>query len=112
MPVRISGRSDATRLEQILEWAGEDFDGLIVFDEAHALTVPAFGEGEAWVLRHHVIHEIGDGGLQDAQVFHEVGITLRSAVDLAEQCGHLAAHIAVGKRGSAACEPVHLTQVL
>ncbi|MCB2007210.1 MAG: strawberry notch family protein, partial [Rhodoferax sp.] len=26
-----------SRLEQILEWAGEDFDGVVAFDEAHAM---------------------------------------------------------------------------
>ncbi|MCH5861849.1 strawberry notch family protein, partial [Salmonella enterica] len=36
---------DATRLEQILEWAGDDFDGVIVFDEAHAMANAAGGEG-------------------------------------------------------------------
>jgi hypothetical protein len=44
-PTLRSGRSDATRLEQILDWAGEDFDGLIVFDEAHAMANAAGGEG-------------------------------------------------------------------
>ena len=40
-----SGRSDATRLDQILEWAGDDFEGVIVFDEAHAMANAAGGEG-------------------------------------------------------------------
>src|SRR3546814_16840089 len=44
-PTLRSGRSDATRLQQILEWAGEDFDGVIVFDEAHAMANAAGGEG-------------------------------------------------------------------
>ena len=44
-PTLRSGRSDATRLEQILDWAGEDFDGVIVFDEAHAMANAAGGEG-------------------------------------------------------------------
>ncbi len=44
-PTLRSGRSDATRLEQILEWAGDDFDGVIVFDEAHAMANAAGGEG-------------------------------------------------------------------
>ncbi|WP_156842499.1 strawberry notch-like NTP hydrolase domain-containing protein [Novosphingobium aquimarinum] len=44
-PTLRSGRSDATRLDQILAWAGEDFDGLIVFDEAHAMANAAGGEG-------------------------------------------------------------------
>ncbi len=44
-PTLRSGRSDATRLEQILAWAGEHFEGLIVFDEAHAMANAAGGEG-------------------------------------------------------------------
>ncbi|WP_168452277.1 strawberry notch-like NTP hydrolase domain-containing protein [Sphingopyxis microcysteis] len=44
-PTLRSGRSDATRLDQIIAWAGEDFDGVIVFDEAHAMANAAGGEG-------------------------------------------------------------------
>ena len=44
-PTLRSGRSDATRLGQILAWAGDDFDGVIVFDEAHAMANAAGGEG-------------------------------------------------------------------
>jgi len=44
-PTLRSGRTDATRLDQIIEWAGEHFDGLIVFDEAHAMANAAGGEG-------------------------------------------------------------------
>jgi len=44
-PTLRSGRNDATRLDQILAWAGEDFDGVIVFDEAHAMANAAGGEG-------------------------------------------------------------------
>lgn len=44
-PTLRSARSDATRLDQILAWAGEDFDGVIVFDEAHAMANAAGGEG-------------------------------------------------------------------
>ncbi|KHS42590.1 strawberry notch-like NTP hydrolase domain-containing protein [Novosphingobium subterraneum] len=44
-PTLRSGRSDATRLDQILAWVGEDFDGVIVFDEAHAMANAAGGEG-------------------------------------------------------------------
>jgi hypothetical protein len=44
-PTLRSGRSDATRLDQILVWAGDDFDGVIVFDEAHAMANAAGGEG-------------------------------------------------------------------
>ncbi len=44
-PTLRSGRSDATRLDQLLAWAGEDFAGVIVFDEAHAMANAAGGEG-------------------------------------------------------------------
>jgi hypothetical protein len=44
-PTLRSGRNDATRLDQILAWASGDFDGVIVFDEAHAMANAAGGEG-------------------------------------------------------------------
>jgi hypothetical protein len=44
-PTLRSGREDATRLQQILDWAGHGFDGVIAFDEAHALANAAGGEG-------------------------------------------------------------------
>ena len=44
-PTLRSGRNEATRLDQILAWAGNDFDGVIVFDEAHAMANAAGGEG-------------------------------------------------------------------
>lgn len=33
-----------SRLQQILDWAGDDFDGVIIFDEAHAMGGVAGGE--------------------------------------------------------------------
>jgi hypothetical protein len=44
-PTLRSGRADATRLQQIIEWAGLDFEGVIAFDEAHAMANAAGGEG-------------------------------------------------------------------
>lgn len=44
-PTLRSGRADATRLRQIIDWAGEDYAGLITFDEAHAMANAAGGEG-------------------------------------------------------------------
>ena len=35
-----------SRVEQIIEWLGPDFDGVIVFDEAHAMANAAGGKGE------------------------------------------------------------------
>ncbi|MGV2497669.1 strawberry notch-like NTP hydrolase domain-containing protein [Pelagerythrobacter aerophilus] len=37
-PTLRSGRAEDTRLEQILAWTGETFDGVITFDEAHAMA--------------------------------------------------------------------------
>lgn len=41
-----SNRGDkGTRLQQILDWVGNDFDGMMVFDEAHEMAGVAGGEG-------------------------------------------------------------------
>lgn len=39
-----SARSDASRLDQILQWTGPDFEGVIVFDESHEMGGVAGGE--------------------------------------------------------------------
>ncbi|PAX09031.1 strawberry notch family protein [Sphingomonas lenta] len=44
-PTLRSGREDATRLAQILAWAGESFDGVVAFDESHAMANALGGEG-------------------------------------------------------------------
>ena len=44
-PTLRSGRADATRLRQILGWATAKFEGVIAFDEAHAMANAAGGEG-------------------------------------------------------------------
>lgn len=36
--LRSQRHDEASRLQQILDWLGEDFDGIIVIDEAHALA--------------------------------------------------------------------------
>lgn len=40
-----SARGDHSRLEQLIRWAGEEFDGVIAFDEAHEMGGVAGGEG-------------------------------------------------------------------
>ena len=35
--LRAVGKTGRSRLEQIVEWAGADFDGVLAFDEAHAM---------------------------------------------------------------------------
>ena len=37
-PTLRSGRAEDTRLDQILDWAAAEFDGVIAFDEAHAMA--------------------------------------------------------------------------
>ncbi|MFZ5700787.1 MAG: strawberry notch-like NTP hydrolase domain-containing protein [Pseudomonadota bacterium] len=44
--LRSSRHDEASRLQQILAWLGVDFDGMIVFDEAHALANAAGTETE------------------------------------------------------------------
>ena len=44
-PTLRSARGDATRLQQLLDWAGPDFAGVIAFDEAHEMGGVAGGEG-------------------------------------------------------------------
>ncbi|MGF7155985.1 strawberry notch-like NTP hydrolase domain-containing protein [Novosphingobium gossypii] len=44
-PTLRSQRQNASRLRQILEWAGEDFEGVIAFDESHEMGGVAGGEG-------------------------------------------------------------------
>ena len=44
-PTLRSQRGEHSRLQQILRWAGADFDGVIAFDEAHEMGGVAGGEG-------------------------------------------------------------------
>src|SRR3546814_8538783 len=44
-PTLRSVRGDRSRLQQILDWAGPDFEGIIAFDEAHEMGGVAGGEG-------------------------------------------------------------------
>ena len=44
-PTLRSSRGDASRLDQIIAWAADDFDGVIAFDEAHEMGGVAGGEG-------------------------------------------------------------------
>jgi len=41
-----TNKGKASRLQQIIDWLGHDFDGVIVFDEAHAMANAAGGKGE------------------------------------------------------------------
>ena len=35
-----------SRVRQIVEWLGSDFDGVVIFDESHAMQNAAGGKGE------------------------------------------------------------------
>jgi hypothetical protein len=43
--LRSAGKCGTTRLNQLLEWMGDDFDGVLAFDEAHAMQNAAGSEG-------------------------------------------------------------------
>ncbi|EHJ60569.1 hypothetical protein NSU_2502 [Novosphingobium pentaromativorans US6-1] len=51
-PTLRSGRAEDTRLDQILAWAGEDYDGVIAFDEAHAMANALGGSSTRGKVRH------------------------------------------------------------
>ena len=38
--------SESSRVQQIVDWLGRDFDGVVVFDEAHAMANAAGDKGE------------------------------------------------------------------
>ena len=42
--LRSAGKCGTTRLSQIFEWMGEDFEGVLAFDEAHAMQNAAGSE--------------------------------------------------------------------
>jgi hypothetical protein len=44
-PTLRSTKGEHSRLQQLLKWAGEDFDGVVAFDEAHEMGGVAGGEG-------------------------------------------------------------------
>ena len=45
--LRSDGRDEkVSRVKQIVEWLGANFDGVIIFDESHAMQNAAGGKGE------------------------------------------------------------------
>ncbi|MFP1132961.1 strawberry notch-like NTP hydrolase domain-containing protein [Asticcacaulis sp. W401b] len=50
--LRVAGRQGkASRLDQIVDWLGADFDGVLVFDEAHEMANAAGGKGNRGVKK-------------------------------------------------------------
>jgi hypothetical protein len=64
-----SEKGGKSRLKQILEWAGEDFEGIIAFDECHAMGNP--------------IGEQGNIGMKKASLQGIFGLRLQNALPLA-----------------------------
>ena len=55
--LRSDARDDkASRVKQIVEWLGADFDGVIVFDESHAMQNAAGGKNEVARNAHRLLH--------------------------------------------------------
>ena len=46
-----SGNGEESRLQQILNWCGPDFDGVIIFDEAHAMQNAATGKNNRGIKK-------------------------------------------------------------
>ena len=77
-PTLRSGRENTSRLDQILAWAGEDFEGVIAFDESHAMANAAGGEGSRGKV---------DGSLQGVTGVRLQNLTPRSRVLYASATG-------------------------
>ena len=66
-------RGDRSRLRQILDWCGPAFDGLVVFDEAHAMAGAAGGTGERGAIAASLQGRAGlrlQHGLPEARVLY------------------------------------------
>jgi hypothetical protein len=75
-PTLRSGRADATRLQQILDWAGPQFEGVIAFDEAHAMANAAGREGSRGAVKGS---EQGIGGIRLQNLLPRARILYASA---------------------------------
>lgn len=80
-PTLRSGRMDATRLEQILDWAGGKFDGVIAFDEAHAMANALGGTGSRGKIKGS---EQGMAGLRLQNLLPRARVLYASATGASE----------------------------
>ena len=72
-----------SRVEQIIDWVGRDFDGVIIFDEAHAMANAGGGKGERGNVAPSQQGKAGlrlPHGLADARVIY-VSATGAAAVE-------------------------------
>jgi hypothetical protein len=71
--LRSAARQGKTsRLEQIVEWLGQDFDGPLMFDESHALA--------------NATSSKGDRGIKNASKQGQAGLRLQRALPMARVC--------------------------
>ena len=66
----------ASRVQQIIDWLGRDFDGVIVFDEAHAMANAAGDKGERGEKKPS---QQGQAGLRLQHALHDARILYVSA---------------------------------
>jgi hypothetical protein len=66
----------ASRVQQIIDWLGRDFDGLVVFDEAHAMANAAGDKGERGEKKPS---QQGQAGLRLQHALHDARILYVSA---------------------------------
>ena len=66
----------ASRIQQIIDWLGRDFDGVVVFDEAHAMANAAGDKGERGDKKPS---QQGQAGLRLQHALHDARILYVSA---------------------------------
>ena len=75
--LRSEGRQEKrSRVQQILDWLGRDFDGVVVFDESHAMANAAGGKGERG---DQAPSQQGRAGLRLQHALHDARVVYVSA---------------------------------
>jgi predicted RNA methylase len=75
--LRTQAKGDkASRVQQIIDWLGRDFDGLVVFDEAHAMANAAGDNGERGEKKPS---QQGQAGLRLQHALHDARVLYVSA---------------------------------
>ena len=68
--------TSSSRIQQIIDWLGRDFDGVIVFDEAHAMANAAGDKGERGEKKPS---QQGQAGLRLQHALHDARVLYVSA---------------------------------
>ena len=76
LPRTGSGGDKVSRVQQIVDWLGREFDGVIVFDEAHAMANAAGDKGERGEKKPS---QQGQAGLRLQNALHDARILYVSA---------------------------------